>query len=177
MKLTAHSLVPSSPMQYMHLGYISAAPQKNASGPLFWAVLFFAIALLTFKKSQLLALVLVIATAVTCYWAGMRYQQGVTMLVIGETRHMQILVDTAATDGPASAHLASKAGVTGSRMRWDNWGTPFRFEEQKQGTRLQYYLMSAGPDRRFGTYDDIHVTSWVAQSTQKAGARQRSSGK
>lgn len=44
MRVTAHSLIPSSPLQYVHIGYLSAQQSHTVSGPgwsmiLFWLVL------------------------------------------------------------------------------------------------------------------------------------------
>lgn len=42
----------------------------------------------------------------------------------------------------------------------DRWGTPFRFH-QLSGTQME--IRSAGPDRRFGTTDDVEFAPWPKQ--------------
>jgi hypothetical protein len=39
----------------------------------------------------------------------------------------------------------------------DRWGTPFRFH-QLSGTQME--IWAAGPDRRFGTADDVRFAPW-----------------
>jgi hypothetical protein len=39
----------------------------------------------------------------------------------------------------------------------DRWGTPFRFH-QLSGTQME--IRSAGPDRKFGTADDVEFAPW-----------------
>lgn len=40
----------------------------------------------------------------------------------------------------------------------DRWGTPFRFH-QRSGTQME--IRSAGPDRKFGTADDVEFAPWA----------------
>ncbi len=42
----------------------------------------------------------------------------------------------------------------------DRWGTPFRFH-QLSGTQME--IRSAGPDRKFGTADDVEFAPWPKQ--------------
>ncbi len=72
MRITAHSLVPSSPMQYTHLGYLSAqsvpVDAPVASMVLLWVVL----AALTIRKSLIWGLAFLLLALLFYACAGLR---------------------------------------------------------------------------------------------------------
>ncbi len=165
MRITAHSLVPSNPQLYMHLGYTSAAPQINAIGPVFLAFIFLSIAALTFKKSQIAAFVSVLLMAGTCFYGGIRYHQGVQTVVEGQTRRMGSILPSIveeATSGKNRMNVISQNGIPLEIHYRDNWGHPYRLAGRVYDDgRTIYTLISSGPDGIAHTEDDIAVTQTV----------------
>lgn len=71
---------------------------------------------------------------------------------------------TAALAGDNPLHFAFIApnhpAIDARGQLCDRWGTPFRFH-QLSGTEME--IRSAGPDRRFGTADDVEFAPWPKQ--------------
>jgi hypothetical protein len=68
---------------------------------------------------------------------------------------------TAALTGANPLHFAfipkAHPAINAAGELCDRWGTPFRFH-QLSGTQME--IRSAGPDRKFGTADDVEFAPW-----------------
>jgi hypothetical protein len=68
---------------------------------------------------------------------------------------------TAALTGANPLHFAfvpkNHPAINAAGELCDRWGTPFRFH-QLSGTQME--IRSAGPDKKFGTPDDIEFAPW-----------------
>ncbi len=174
MKLTAYSLVPSSPLQYMHLGY-TAAGWQNTGAPVFFVfALGCAVAAAMARKSVRSLAVFLVLTLVFLGGALWDYHRGEvratrSRIMITEHQAKNCLEGTAQhADGRVlSTAELGKLEHSPTRLK-DYWRHPFNFTQRKTATSTYYTLTSAGPDCKFDTGDDITVTKTVSVSEGKA---------
>lgn len=67
----------------------------------------------------------------------------------------------------------NRAWMSGDALLKDEWGTPIQYERQGM---MDYAFRSAGPDKVFGTEDDMHMSSQEAQKIEGGGKPEQGSG-
>lgn len=176
MKLLAHSLVPTSPTPYMHLGYLSATstgdPEASikAFGPLVIAIIGVYLLLNYRRRSAMVWLGSVMAVG--------GFAASISIYLILSNGPLRYLSPYQATlgrervilEGIKQSQLNDKAiptTLTAFQKEWalpdsnfeDGWFHRIRYSQEVKEKQKCYVITSAGPDGRFGTPDDL--CSWL----------------
>ncbi len=185
MKLVAYSLVPSSPMQYMHLGYTAAATKVEYFVDPIWSAAAFVVTLLliaalTMRRSVKWGVIILCVAVVTACWAGAnRYSQ--TRKWESWSREWtqnttaQILTDIQMRrdDGKGiPGTMAEYKKECGGWPAVDAWQHPWRVTQHKRVDGVSVTVTSAGPDGRFDTADDISNTRTIPLPADRKPAHQ-----
>lgn len=199
MKLLAQSLIPTNPVPYTHLGYIAANAERVTTSPpgyeslgIYGFILTIIGVILLFRVSYAHRLWRYLATVVPLAGIGLLLcaalidRMGTPRFV--SPKHTMMLrmlnltieINRCLDAGKpvpvdiATLVLNSPITATDPRKRLhteDVWGTPFRITRQQQENDLWYDVISAGPDRRFGTADDMtQQTKFIEINHRKAPA-------
>jgi hypothetical protein len=187
MKTVAHSIVPSHPVPYMHLGYISAVNLQQTSdvpggGALIGLGLTMVVAgavlvtnitkhLPALRKGGIALLVLgILCCAVSAFgpWpARYKYPERATY---DRAWKMQDRLNAQAQIGEVTADNVADLIQHDSLLtavRSDAWGRPMRVTITGSGKEAVAAVTSAGPDGIFATPDDIVVTKGSPPVYQK----------
>jgi len=170
MKILAHSVVPTNPLPYLHLGYISASAEQRTHSDDFlrtiWAyelccfvVLIVAVQFFLKSTRQRIRVGLVLALAAVIVGSiplilPDRYAHPVEATY----DHMESMISPIVYSMNQSKKLPVTTGALKCGQQYkarDGWGQYFRIEQQTVGSLTGYILVSAGPDGQFGTVDDI----------------------
>ncbi len=183
MRITAHSLVPSGPQQYMHLGYLAASPStteiaRDAGVMWLLTVACVGLAVFAFRKS-LLSRIFLISVAVIALCMGLVFQRRddnkwndhkpawtrSNALVI----LMWVDYRVAKEEKVPDSTLALDEDRVGFGTL-DPWGNAYRITKGKLKGEMAYTATSAGPDGMFGTRDDIAETQTLFLGAGKGPA-------
>ncbi len=172
MQILGHSVIPVTPVPYLHLGYMSAYVEKVTTVPpgfehffgygLFITIISLAVFLYTRQFSSRAKYIPLVFLAA-----------GIGMLVIPAifqvpprlaypeatlSFRMSVLCGEINDEIDAGKPVPTSVYVLALKNRWrtdDIWGTPFRIMPEKMDDDSTVYaIVSAGEDRKFGTKDD-----------------------
>ncbi len=181
MRITAYSLVPSSPMQYVHLGYLAAGWGKDTSSPApFLALMVGCLALaLLMKRWVVVSGIFLLLACVSLtglvlqqkHRADFRahYRENGTRynaeLVLAELSRR-----AAAGDRKPVDDLAKQVPQLDIRLI-DGWTLPWRLRHRATSDSIVYTLTSRGPDFKFDTADDMVFSRTVYWPTSHTRSR------
>jgi len=166
MKLIAHSLVPTDPLPYMHLGYVSGVVQNSVAGGLSWIVLSCLLAVcirkLVGKTTTVVTAAIIVVLLAGVLLFGYTLQQAfaekkfvTTRYYVFEPIHQHIAAHLSQGKAmPADIQAMQKAwGLRDADFR-DGWTHLIRVCDVKFHGNPAWLLQSAGPDGIFDTKDD-----------------------
>ncbi|MHB9132583.1 MAG: hypothetical protein ACYDBB_16055 [Armatimonadota bacterium] len=182
MKVYASSLVPTTPLPYLHLGYLSATTSNQHNSlksvvPFFSVFTLLVITYLIIRKAPLWCILVtaifagtILTVMTTVSWvqasphlrAANQHPQPVRYLYPDKVTDMRmaaisLMVAEAIHNGqsiPTDTNELPKTWKYEHKQNEDGWFHAFRIAKGKKVGEL-YIISSAGPDGRFGTLDDI----------------------
>ncbi|MHB9132581.1 MAG: hypothetical protein ACYDBB_16045 [Armatimonadota bacterium] len=169
MKIVAQSLVPTNPLPYLHMGYLSAttADQHHAMKgmmPFFAMVALLIIAYLRIRKAPIWCIVVTIIclggvlAAMTTPWdsqpGSYLHPYKVTNMRLAALSLMAMESLLKGESISTDTNELPKTWKFEHKQNEDGWFHAFRIAKGKKVGEL-YIISSAGPDGRFGTLDDI----------------------
>ncbi len=174
MRITAHSLVPSNPMQYMHLGYTSAILYTPRFDPFFLPALCVVVlwssvvAVRGFRKSRLVAgsYILLAVTALGLAAIAQSSYAHRTDFERQEWTRGNIRRLTGKLEEFPSQGYSLPATLRDFKKFWsgdivDGWRQPLRMTQVETSKGTLVTITSRGRDGRFGTSDDISSSQTI----------------
>ncbi len=168
MRITAHSLVPSSPMQYVHLGYTSAILLAPRFDPFFlpalcvvvlWSAV---VAIRGFRKSRMVASSYILL-AVTAFGLAAIAQSSYAHRTDkerqewtqGNVRRLSGKLESFPSQGQSLPTTLKDFKKFRSGDMVDGWRRPLRMTQVETSKGTLVTVTSKGRDGRFDTTDDI----------------------
>lgn len=157
MKIIAQSIIPVTPLPYLHLGYIAAAPFSEASPYLIMMFIFIYLRSELQKKSRVWGRIFMGLAVASGIAALLAFRHGTITFKYTMTKlnanHFLDQATRMVTNNDTSIDLEKLYTDTGRKLH-DGWDRPYRFKTNMEGNVTSYSLTSAGRDGLFGTKDD-----------------------